>query len=148
MPGARELRELCQALQVSPNKLLFGSEVPFKEQSFADAILDSEPEDEHVVRARTAFLLGLVSSDERHAVATLIRSLALSRHGEAKVKEVMQAADLSVGMFRGLIKSAQDAATAKGSALPEEMAKAAGDELEKFMERNGHSSNPKKLPKK
>lgn len=145
MPGTRELRELCAALQTSPNKLLFGTETPFFEKNGVDVLLDSEPESEHVARARASLLLGFLSSDERKAVQTLLKSLAIARHGEAKVKEVLQSADFLVGFGRGLLQSAKDA---EGRPLSPEKISRFADDLEGFMERQGHVSNLEKLPKK
>src|SRR5690606_4832477 len=51
LPGARELRELCQALQVSPNKLLFGTEAPFKERTLTNLLADGIEEEAHVLHA-------------------------------------------------------------------------------------------------
>lgn len=145
MPGTRELRELCSALQTSPNKLLFGTETPFFEHNGADVLLDSEPESEHVARARATLLLGFLSTDERNAVQTLLKSLAIARHGEAKVKEVLQAADAVVGISRGILQSAKDA---EGRPLSPEKISRLGEDFEGFMERQGHISAPEKLPKK
>ena len=146
LPGARELRELCQALETSPNKLLFGTEVPFKERSFADVLLDSENEDEHVVRARATVLLGLLAYDERKSLLTLVKALALARHGESKVREAMTAADLLVGVSREMIAMTSDA-TKKGTDM--DMSGTA-ERLDEFMGRQGNVASPEQngLPKK
>lgn len=142
LPGARELRELCQALEISPNKLLFGSEAPFKERSYANLLLDAEGEDEHVSRARSTILLGLMASDERNAVLTLLRSLAIARHGEAKVKEALIAADLFAGMGREFARMTRDSVIKKEPVDTSDT----GQKLEEFMVRQGHKEDPKKLP--
>ncbi|WP_162240432.1 MULTISPECIES: helix-turn-helix domain-containing protein [unclassified Acidovorax] len=147
MPGARELRELCQALQISPNKLLFGSEAPFKSQSIADLLVDGEAEDDHVARGRASFLLGLLAADERNAVVTLLRSLALARHGEAKVREVLLSADMIVGMGREMGRLTRDAVVSKEPFSDEQIA-ASAERLDRFLDSHGHTSPPEKLPKK
>lgn len=140
LPGARELRELCQVLQVSPNKLLFGSEQPFGNKSLVDQFADGPPENDHVRAARTASLMLLLASDESASVLTLVRALAAARHGEEKVRQAVLGADLMVGMSREL---ASQAKSMEGSgALP-----APGDfgaHLEAFMDRQGHIPDPKK----
>ena len=147
LPGARELRELCQALQISPNKLLFGTEAPFKAQSMADLLVDGEAEDDQVSRGRASFLLGLLAADERNAVVTLLRALALARHGEAEVKEVLLSADMVVGMGREFGRLTRDARTDKDAFSEQQLADSAG-RLDKFLEQRGHEVKPEKLPKK
>lgn len=147
MPGARELRELCQALTISPNKLLFGSEAPFRERSYADLLTDVEAEDDQVSRGRATFLLTLLSSDERNAILTLARALALARHGESKVKEVMQAADAVVGVSREFGKLTRDAIVS-GEGINPEQIESSGRRLVTFMDKQGHKKPPEKLPKK
>ncbi len=147
MPGARELRELCQALQISPNKLLFGTEAPFKTQSMADLLTDGEAEDDHVARGRASFLLGLLAADERNAVVTLLRALALARHGEAKVREVLQGADMVVGMSREMGRLTQGAIAGTEPFSDQQLTESA-ERLDEFLDRQGHKTDPKKLPKK
>lgn len=144
LPGARELRELCQALQVSPNKLLFGTELPFKNRTFANLLVDAVDEDDHVLQGRTMLLMQLLTKDEQRAVGTLVSSLAVARHGADKAKEHATAADLFVGMGRDLYQQTRDALNA-GKPIDTEKA---GERLENFMERQGHTSDPKKLPRK
>lgn len=142
MPAARELRELCQALQVSPNKLLFGKELPFS-QSVADALADGESENEAVSRVRTMFLIGMLASNEQQAIFTLAKGIALARHGDAKVKEALIAADVMSGTVRSTMGMLRDS-TRGVEPDPERF----GTELEAFMDRQGHLPDPKRLPKK
>lgn len=79
-PGTRELRLLCDALQVTPNRLIYGSEVPFKEGSRLHAMLNVTNED--LRTARLAILLQMLSKDERDAWVTL-----LAESLKARVKE-------------------------------------------------------------
>lgn len=146
MPGSRELRELCQALEISPNKLLFGTEFPFKEPSFEEVIVD-HPEHELLSHGRVIALLRLVTADDRKAVMTLLRSLALARHGEEKIKSEIADADAIFGVMLSMLKVSKAAQT-KGSPLSEEeIAQMTSDELEKFMAKQGHIPAPEKLPK-
>lgn len=147
MPGARELRELCQTLQISPNKLLFGTEAPFKDQSLADLLVDSATESEHVALSHFTALASLLASDERRALITLARSLALARHGEAKVKETLKAADLMTGMGRAFGQLTRDSLI-RQEPFTDEAISAATGKLEEFLDDQGHKPTPEKLPKK
>lgn len=144
MPGARELRELCNALQVSPNKLLFGKELPFEPRTVMDQLTYGEPEKEAVARVRAMMLFCLLASDEREAIFTLARSLAVARHGVDEVKNAMLGADLMAGMTREMIQAGSDAVH---TGTPMDM-DSFGPNLEAFMDRQGHNPDPKRLPKK
>ncbi len=139
MPGARELRELCQALQVSPNKLLFGTELPFEKRTLANLLVDGESEDEHVKRARSMTLLSLLATDEQEALITLAKSIAIGRHGLEKVKERLLAADLFAGIGRTVFEQARDNLNAGKPIDP----KVTAEKLEAFMDRQGHISDSK-----
>lgn len=142
MPGARELRELCQALEISPNKLLFGTEYPFQEPKFEEIIVD-HPEHERLSHGRLIALLNLVTADERQAVITLLRSLALARHGEAKVKAEVTDADALFGVMVAMLK-VNRAAHEEGKPLSaDEIAQRMSDELEQLMSKQGHIPKPK-----
>lgn len=143
MPGARELVELCQALQVSPNKLLFGRELPF-ENSSINSLADSVREDEAVVIGRMVGYMHLLAHDERIAIQTLAHSIAVARHKEEKVTETLATTDMLVGFQRAIIEQSRDAVvTGKPIKMSDFQAK-----LESFMARQGHIPKPKKLPKK
>jgi len=144
LPGARELRALCQALQVSPNKLLFGTELPFEKRTLANLLTDGETEDEHVARARSMILLSLLAQDEKDAVITLARSIAIARHGVEKVKEALTAADVFAALGREFAQQTRDVLNAGGTVDPTAFAA----NVERFMERQGHDPDPEKLPKK
>lgn len=139
MPGARELRELCQALQVSPNKLLFGTELPFEKRTLANLLVDGVSEDEHVKRARSMTLLSLLATDEQEAVITLAKSIAIGRHGLEKVKERLLAGDLIAGIGRTVFEQARDNLNAGKPIDP----KITAEKLEAFMDRQGHISDSK-----
>lgn len=144
LPGARELRALCQALQISPNKLLFGTEVPFRSKTVVNLLVDVDTEDQTVKRMRLAMLSSLLSSDERLSLHVLAESIAIARHGEKKVRETLLMADALSGVSRGLMGAFRDS-IATGKAIdPELMAR----ELDRFLERQGHIADPEKLPDK
>lgn len=141
LPGARELRELCQALQVSPNKLLFGTEEPFKDSAPA---LDMPAENEHVRAARVAALMALLSQNESASIATLVHALTIARHGEEKVREVLLSTDLMVGMMREVVSQGNETLATGAAPNPSNV----GTNLEAFMDRQGHVPGPQKDTKK
>lgn len=143
MPGARELRELCQALQVSPNKLLFGTELPFEARTLTNLLVDSDTDDRAVARVRLAAAADLLSSDECQAIFTLVSSIAIARHGEAKFKEMLKAADFLAAMGRAMNKSMRDTAITNKPVDPDEFAA----HMERIVQKQGHHPDPKKLPK-
>lgn len=143
MPGARELRALCEALQVSPNKLLFGTELPFSGKSWLDLLTDADHEVDAIARGRAAILLHLLSSDERRAVLTLMRSIAVARHGEPAVREHIGIADLQMAMMIGMAEEAKHRQATGQDFSEDERARW----LDDFMQRHGHIPEPEKLPK-
>lgn len=144
MPGARELRNLCQAVQVSPNKLLFGKELPFESQSVMNALTDTESENDMVARMRATMLLYMLAADEREALLTLAKSLAIARHGEEAVRQQVLGADFFTGMMREMMEQTREAVV---TGQPVDTA-AFAPNLEKFLERQGHKPAPEKLLKK
>lgn len=143
-PGARELKQLCAALQISANKLLFGTELPFNARSWLDLITDATVEEDSVQRARTGWLLHLLSSDERHAIFTLIQSIANARHGESVVRQHIQTSDMQMAMMTGMAEDAK-LKQQTGAGMSKE---AMQQWIENFMVRFGHIPEPIKLPKK
>lgn len=136
MPGARELRELCQALKVSPNMLLFGTENPF--------ISETIPEDEHTRNARVVTLIPLLAKNESESVLTLIHALAVARHGEETVRQLLLKADLIVGVTREMISQTKVASTT--GAMPD--LSSFRTNIEAFLDRQGHIAPPEKVTKK
>lgn len=144
MPGARELRELCNALQVSPNKLLFGKELPFESRSIMGPVIEAESENDAVSRVRATLLLFMLASDERESILTLARSLAIARHGQEEVQKHMATGDLMTGLMRGMAEATHEAFLNKKPIDTEKFAPS----LDAFMNRQGHNPDPKKLPEK
>jgi transcriptional regulator with XRE-family HTH domain len=138
MPGARELKQLCETLEVSANKLLFGTELPFQTRSWLDLITDASVEEDSVQRSRTGWLLHLLSSDERQAIFTLIQSIAIARHGQPAVLEKILSSDMQMAMMTGMAEDAK---------FEQQNGKAMSDDqkqqwIDDFMIRHGHSSEP------
>lgn len=146
MPGARELRELSQVLQVSPNKLLFGKELPFKAQSVLGAALDNEFEQDAVNAARIAALFTMLASDEQKAIFLLAQSLATARRGIAVVKQTLMATDFVVGAQISVMEQ-NKGINKEGKNFKIDPDKTAAD-TDAFMKLRGHIPESKKLPKK
>jgi transcriptional regulator with XRE-family HTH domain len=144
LPGARELRELSQALQVSPNKLLFGKELPFESRSVMGPVIEAESENEAVSRMRATLLLFMLASDERESILTLARSLAIARHGQEEVQRQLATGDVMTGLIRGMAEATHEALLTKKPIDTDKFA----PNLNAFMSRQGHISDPEKLPKK
>jgi transcriptional regulator with XRE-family HTH domain len=84
-PGAREIRLLCEALQITPNKLIYGTEDPFEKNPLHEALgVDSDV-------TRLMKMLGLfqmLPRSEQDALLQLAAAIVSSRHGEAALKDL------------------------------------------------------------
>lgn len=97
-PGARELRQLCMALRITPNKLLFGAENPFSAQKAdGDGAKFPGMSPVEVHRWRIKFLADLLTADECAAFYALMSSMVLARHGSEQLDSVEESADLFAG---------------------------------------------------
>lgn len=143
MPGSRELRDLCQALSISPNKLLFGTELPFVNLPPLEDLTKDLNEVDHVAATKILALLAMLSSDERNAVMTLAKSIAVARLGESEVRNQLGAYTFTVGIFREMVNHTSAAMKAGKPVDPDAFAK----DVENFADRN-FGSPPKKTPKK
>lgn len=94
-PGAKELRQICATLRVSPNVVLFGDENPFPPSA-----LPSTGEDKalRVHSGRVRLLLDMLSSEEVTAVYALVHSIALARFGAHEVNSRLEGADFMTGL--------------------------------------------------
>lgn len=94
IPGARELRLLCDALEVSPNQLIYGTEEPHRQTTgLADAILSMGASAVMPVMILAPMLGAMLGKDDTRAVLTMIESLlkAKSPDGYASVLELVRA---------------------------------------------------------
>lgn len=136
MPGSRELRALCAALKVTPNRMLFGTEAPtFGEQDAdrIDAVLRSDPESKAVARSRLVVLSELLTTEETGALITLAQSIAVARHGSEKVKQATFAAVALTGVARTF---AEQVSSAERSGKPIDAEAGAGN-FDEFLRRQG-----------
>jgi transcriptional regulator with XRE-family HTH domain len=144
LPGARELREICQAVEVSPNRMLFGVEQPFSDRTTLDVLLQatSTPLDEHLLPLRLGTLAALLAPEERDSLLTLATSLAVARHGDEAVRAALRQTDGVAVMTRSLMKAT---AEAHQSGTPIDVPEAI-KEIERSLETLGGA--PNRLPKK
>lgn len=97
-PGARELRQLCQVLRLSPNRLIFGSENPFPERTWTDQSVPRTKTSVPTARRRIGHLLQLLSSGECQSVYDIVYALGVARHGIEKVYPLCLAGDVETGV--------------------------------------------------
>lgn len=97
-PGARELRQLCQALRLSPNKVLFGVETPFPEEVLRDPASHPGQRGAEISRSRVSILMQFLAADECRAVYTIVQAIAVARHGSKEVDGLVELADLATGL--------------------------------------------------
>lgn len=98
-PGAREIKQLCQTLRISPNKLIFGQENPFPERSFRSQSAPlKDPLRAESYRVKMQHMLPLLSADECAAFHSLAYSLATARHGLKVTHEAFASANADNGL--------------------------------------------------
>lgn len=108
-PGAREIRLLCDALGVTPNRLIYGTEAPFEEKSRLHKFLGFTGEDQAVMRL--AMLFQMLSRDERDAWVTLLSGSIKARVGGGeKLDLLLNALEVTAEAFAPFMTAAVDAA--------------------------------------
>jgi transcriptional regulator with XRE-family HTH domain len=109
-PGSGELKRLCEALGISPTKLLFG-----REDFGRDDPSTSRVDGLEANAAKAAIVIGLLSSDERRAVMTIVTRLLEARIGGGDLQKLMDLADAALPAIAGEpgLDAAADAAVRK-----------------------------------
>lgn len=114
-PGARELRMLCDALEVSPNQLLYGTEEPHSRTTgLADTILNMGQAAIAPTLLIAPMLGSMLGKDDTRMLLNLIESLlkAKSPQDYAHVMEIVKIfkgfADASPGIVDGLMTDLQN----------------------------------------
>lgn len=102
-PGAREIKQLCQTLRISPNNLIFGHENPFPERvqgrpSNAQPAPLANPQKAESYRVKMQHILPLLSAAECGSFYSLAYSLATARHGVKAAHEAFAAASADNGI--------------------------------------------------
>lgn len=91
LPGARELRLLCDALGVSPNRLLLGSDEFNPPSSLLPALFTDGESSEHRDFLRFMVVFRLLTTQEQKAVMTMMESIIVGRIGIDAVNMMMAA---------------------------------------------------------
>jgi transcriptional regulator with XRE-family HTH domain len=106
-PGCKELRLLCEALDVSPSYLLWGDES--KEfGKLTISVYDMEFESDDQLSAFVAVLFSMVSRPDRTAILQLLYSNAVANVGEDKLKFFVEALPIIVSSTEDLISEWAD----------------------------------------
>ena len=88
-PGARELRLLCDALKITPNRLLYGTEKPFHSEQ--NPLRQFGITSDALAAVRLALILQMLPGDEQTALLTLVHGLLEARYGKQKFQEAIEA---------------------------------------------------------
>lgn len=86
-PGERELRRLCDALRVTPNQLLYGTDQPFQPD---DALNRMGLTSEALSVGHFIVMHNMLTADDRRAIFTLMYSILEARHGRKKMAQTTE----------------------------------------------------------
>lgn len=137
-PGARELRLICDALEVSPSYLIYGTEEPFAKKTGLAALFGMKSN--AAVSASMMLIipgaLALLQETEREAIGTLIAALIRSRDAKALAAFDEMLSVLGEQMGKGT----QEELTALAlKANDPEFVKSAQNRITKKLRDEGHS---------
>ena len=105
-PGANEIRKLCEALGITPNKLLTGRDNPESPKTPLEEVFGSGSENRQVMKAGQ--LLLMLPPDERDAFFKLLLSLVSSRYPAEKVREAMEQIEVVAGVLNVMASRVTD----------------------------------------
>jgi transcriptional regulator with XRE-family HTH domain len=125
-PGAREIKLLCESLNVTPNVLLFGSETPFEPTNTLYDLMQTSGQLDLV---KFVTLLNLLTGKEKSSISFLMESILLGRHSRDELSRRLLGADFISGMMTSLIKSAEEHKKSGSQIDPQAMA----NELDEMM---------------
>lgn len=101
IPGGREIRRLCDALNVSPNELIYGSESPFAAASASPLAALLNQENPTALATGVSLLLQGLDRRDRDAFLALIVALFEARRGPERAAAV---AEILKGMVGAIIE--------------------------------------------
>lgn len=117
-PGAREIMLLCEALKVTPNWLIYGTDTPARAlQASMDFLRGSELQ----LSVRLAFAMIALDSVEREAFATLLFSSLTKKMGDVELSALMTFANMESDAILAKVVEATGGDT-KGTPLAELLA--------------------------
>lgn len=126
-PGVRELKALCEALQISPNQLIFGTEEPFKMKGDVHGMLTETGSFNWL---KLAALFDLLTAKEKESFLFLLQSILLARHSKEEVEKKIGSMEVVAGMFGALMGGA---AHVKSGGDPEKLPEVATKYFEEYM---------------
>lgn len=134
-PGARELKLLSQALDCSPNRLLFGRE-DIRESGYLDELVGNA--EKTLNASQLAIIFAVLTREEQHAAMTLLALMA-ERHvgGRDNLAQALKAAGLVMAVLE-----------AQGPALEERMGRLIGPAELKAIEAEISAAIPPPPPPK
>jgi transcriptional regulator with XRE-family HTH domain len=104
-PGAREIKLLCEALKITPNKLIFGTEDPFEKHPLYESLgIDSDA-------SRMMKMMGLFSvltRSEQDSLLQLSSSIVASRHGQEAILSMESAYEVAGEMMQEEVQGFAD----------------------------------------
>lgn len=96
VPGALELKRLCQVLKVTPNRIIFGDEKPLEQKPLLASFIGDVSKASGTAKLTVA--LQILSSEELSALLSLVESIVISRVGGAKkMEEMFAAVEIMIG---------------------------------------------------
>lgn len=99
-PGLTEIRKLCDALKITPNRLVLGRDDVEKPPSAIEEMLGAGPEALKMMKVmRMVFLL---PEEERDALTTLVMGLVTSRYPRARVDKELESVELLYGVTNAM----------------------------------------------
>lgn len=96
-PGANEIRKLCTALGITPNKLLTGRDNPETPETPLEKVFGTSSEGVKIAKAGR--LLHMLPPDERDAFYKLLLGLVSARYSAEQVTESLEAVDVLMGVM-------------------------------------------------
>jgi transcriptional regulator with XRE-family HTH domain len=96
-PGANEIRKLCEALGITPNKLLTGRDNPATPETPLEKVFGAGSENVKVAKAGQ--LLLMLPLEERDAFYKLLLGLVSARYPAEQVAKVLEGVDMLMGVM-------------------------------------------------
>lgn len=109
VPGAMELKKLCNVLKVTPNRILFGEENPLESKPLLASFVGDVTKASST--AKLAIVLQALSSEELSSLLSLVESIVIARVGGVKkLQQLFHAVDVMIGDedTPGLVASISD----------------------------------------
>lgn len=137
-PGTRELKLLCEALRITPNRLIFGTETPFEDKGKLAKLVGDEKSTYQTITL--TILFQMLTAVEKEAFINLMQSILEGRVGKAKIDETLAAVDAMAGAMED---KAEGIGAAVDTVFPEEELEKIGHAVEEKLKRKQKAAKPK-----